>query len=70
MDLGQRATSVKFLIRDRVGQFTSSLGTVFTADARANAICERDIGTLRPPRPVNRFSEPYRLLIHLILHCG
>jgi hypothetical protein len=25
MDLGQRATSVKFLIRDHAGQFTSSL---------------------------------------------
>jgi putative transposase len=25
MDLGQRATTVKFLIRDRAGQFTSSL---------------------------------------------
>jgi putative transposase len=33
MDLGQRSTSVKFLIRDRVGQFTSPLGTVFTAGA-------------------------------------
>jgi transposase InsO family protein len=58
MDLGQRATSVKFLIRDRAGQFTSSLDAVFTAEGirilasppqapRANAICERIIGTLR-----------------------
>lgn len=58
MDLGQRATSVKFLIRDRAGQFTSSFDTVFTAEGirilasppqapRANAICERIIGTLR-----------------------
>jgi transposase InsO family protein len=58
MDLGQHATSVKFLIRDRAGQFTSSFDAVFTAVGmrilasppqapRANAICERIIGTLR-----------------------
>ena len=56
MDLGQRAASVKFLIRDRAGQFTGSFDAVFTADGirilasppqapRANAICERMIGT-------------------------
>jgi putative transposase len=58
MDLGSRAESVKFLIRDRAGQFTGSFDAVFTAEAirilasppqapRANAICERIIGTLR-----------------------
>jgi putative transposase len=58
MDLGQRAATVKFLIRDRAGQFTSSFDAVFTAEGirilasppqapRANAICERVIGTLR-----------------------
>ncbi len=58
MDLGQRAASVKFLIRDRAGQFTGSFDAVFQADGirilasppqapRANAICERMIGTLR-----------------------
>jgi putative transposase len=58
IDLDQRATSIKFLIRDRAGQFTDSFGAVFTADCirilasppqapRANAICERIIGTLR-----------------------
>jgi putative transposase len=58
MDLGQRAASVKFLIRDRAGQFTSSFDAVFTAQGirilpsppqapRAKAICERIIGTLR-----------------------
>src|SRR6266480_1550287 len=58
MDLGQRVTSFKFVIRDRAGQFTHSFDAVFTADGvrilasppqapRANAICERIIGTLR-----------------------
>ena len=58
MDLGQRSASVKFLIRDRAGQFPGSSDAVFTADGvrilasppqapRANAICERIIGTLR-----------------------
>jgi len=32
MDLGQRATTVKFLIRDRAGQFTSSFDAAFTAE--------------------------------------
>ncbi|HUY50392.1 MAG TPA: integrase core domain-containing protein [Streptosporangiaceae bacterium] len=58
MDLGQRAASIKFLIRDRAGQFTGSFDAVFAAEGirilasppqapRANAICERIIGTLR-----------------------
>jgi putative transposase len=58
MDLGPRVTSIKFLIRDRAGQFTRSFDGVFIAEGirilasppqapRANAICERIIGTLR-----------------------
>ena len=58
MDLGQRAATVKFLVRDRAGQFTGSFDAVFTAEGirilrsppqapGANAICERVIGTLR-----------------------
>jgi putative transposase len=58
MDLGHRVAAVRFLIRDRAGQFTSSFDAVFTAEGtrvlasppqapRANAICERMIGTLR-----------------------
>ncbi len=56
-DLGQRTAPAKFLIRDRAGQFTGSFD-VFMAEGirvlaspprapRANAICERIIGTLR-----------------------
>jgi len=62
MDLGPRAATVKFLIRDRAGQFTSSFDAVLTADGirvlasppqapRANAICERIIGTPRRELP-------------------
>ena len=58
MDLGERAASIKFLIRDRAGQFTGCFDAVFAAEGirilasppqapRANAICERIIGTLR-----------------------
>jgi transposase InsO family protein len=58
MDLSPRSTSVKFLIRDRAGQFTAAFDAVFNADGirilisppqalRANAVCERMIGTLR-----------------------
>ena len=58
MDLADRATSVKFLLRDRDSRFTRAFDAVFAADGiqiltspprapRANAICERMIGTLR-----------------------
>jgi putative transposase len=58
MDLGQHAAFVKFLIRDRAGQFTQSFDAAFTADGirllasppqapSANAVCEQMIGTLR-----------------------
>jgi putative transposase len=57
-DLGPRTASIRFLIRDRAGQFTRSFDAVFTAEGirivvsppqapRANAICERITGTLR-----------------------
>jgi putative transposase len=62
MDLGHRADSVRFLIRDRAGQFTGSFDAVFTAEGiqilvspphapKANAICERMTGTLRREIP-------------------
>jgi putative transposase len=58
MGLDQRTTAIKFLIRDRAGQFTGSFDAVFQADGiriltsppqapKANAICERMIVTLR-----------------------
>jgi putative transposase len=58
MNLGHHASAVRFLIRDRAGQFTDSFDAVFAAEGirilrsppqapRANAICERLIGTLR-----------------------
>ena len=58
MDCGQRAASARFLIGDRAGQFTDTFDAVLAAAGirillsppqapRANAICERMIGTLR-----------------------
>jgi len=58
MDLADRATTITFLLRDRDSRFTTALDAVFAADSiriltppprapRANAICERMIGTLR-----------------------
>jgi putative transposase len=59
MDLGERATSVKFLLRDRDSRFTKAFDAVFAADniriltsppraPRANAICERMIENTAP----------------------
>jgi transposase InsO family protein len=58
MDLADRATTLKFLLRDRDSRFSRAFDAVFAADdirtltsppgaPRANAICERMIGTLR-----------------------
>jgi putative transposase len=58
MDLGDRAADFRFLVRDRAGQFTASFDAVLTTEGirilasppqspKANAICERLIGTLR-----------------------
>jgi putative transposase len=57
-DLGDRTTSISYLIRDRDSKFTAAFDAVFTAEAirivrtpvrapRANAIAERWIGSLR-----------------------
>jgi transposase InsO family protein len=58
----QRVASVRFLVRDRAGQFTGSLDAVLATEGisipasppqapRANAICGRIIGTLRREVP-------------------
>ena len=58
MDLTDQANAVKFLIRDRDTKFTASFDAAFAGDGtriikspvrapRANAICERVIGTIR-----------------------
>ena len=58
MDLADRATTITFLLRDHDSRFSRAFDAVFDADGvrvlasppaapRANAICERMIGTLR-----------------------
>jgi transposase InsO family protein len=58
MTLGHRMDSLRFLIRDRDSKYTRTFDAVFEADGievlpspprapRANAICERVVGTLR-----------------------
>ncbi len=58
MTLGERLERMRFLMRDRGGQFTAAFDAVFESCGlrvlrspsrapRANAICERVIGTLR-----------------------
>ena len=81
MDLGQRMATVKFLIRDRAGQFSGSFDAVFTAvdtrivasppqAPRANAICERIIGTLRRVDRLLIVNEqhPRRVLTEYLMH--
>jgi transposase InsO family protein len=58
MKLADHASGIKFLVRDRDTKYTGSFDAVFAADGvrairtpvrapRANAICERVIGTIR-----------------------
>ncbi|MCU4185218.1 IS1380 family transposase [Acidiferrimicrobium sp. IK] len=61
MDVADQANRVKFLIRDRDAKFAASFDAIFAAEGtriirppvrapRANAICERVIGTIRRER--------------------
>ncbi|MHB1920556.1 MAG: transposase family protein, partial [Acidimicrobiales bacterium] len=61
MELADQANALKFLIRDRDTKYTASFDSVFAADGarvikipisapRANAICERVIGTVSGER--------------------
>jgi hypothetical protein len=58
MDLGSRMDSLRFVIRDRDRKYTLAFDGVFSAEGvqvirtpprapRANAICERVVGTLQ-----------------------
>jgi transposase InsO family protein len=58
MDLGARMDTLRFVIRDRDSKYTLAFDSVFDAEGiqviqtppqapRANAICERVVGTLR-----------------------
>ncbi|MEE4588989.1 transposase [Streptomyces sp. DSM 41602] len=58
MTLGCRMDSLRFLLRDRDSKYTNAFDAVFQADdvgillsppraPKANAICERAVGTLR-----------------------
>nr|WP_317617329.1 hypothetical protein [Streptomyces sp. San01] len=58
MTLDRRMESLRFLLRDQESKYTASFDAVFEADdvkilrsppraPKANAICERAVGTLR-----------------------
>ena len=82
MDLGDRVATVKFLLRDRDSRFTGLFDAVFAAEGirilasppgapRANAICERMIGTLRRElldRILVVNERPLRRILRIYLH--
>src|SRR5579875_861134 len=69
MELADQANAITFLIRDRDAKFTTSFDDVFAAEGtriiktpvrapRANAICERVIGTIRRERLDRMLNRP------------
>jgi putative transposase len=69
MDLNDHALAVKFLLRDRDSKFTAAFDAVFEAEdarviktpvraPRANAMCERLIGTIRRSRRRQGHQDP------------
>jgi hypothetical protein len=76
IDLGDRVTTVKFLLRDRDSRFTGAFDAVFAAEGirilisppratRANAICERMIAN---PAPRALRQDPHRQRTPLTPH--
>ena len=82
MDLGPRATSIKFLIRDRAGQFTASFDALFTADGirilatppqgvcQVNGVTSISFVYFRPAlrRPSKVMSKALRAAFHRLVH--
>jgi hypothetical protein len=61
MDLGHRTASVKFLIRDRAGQFTGIFDAVFTAEGiRILASPAQAPKAVRLPRSMTSIREGKR----------
>ena len=65
MDLGQLTTSVKFLIRDRAGQFTDSFDAVLQAEG-IRIPDSRQKGSGFSPALRRRQSETSGCILHLI----
>jgi hypothetical protein len=71
LDLGQRASAVKFVIRDGAGQFAGSFDAVFTAEgirivASNTARPHRSLGQLTPAQADTCPPEPVNLAEHRI----
>jgi putative transposase len=78
MDLGDRAATFTFLIRDRDSKFTGVFDAFFASEGirilrtpvrapRANAIAERWIGTIRREM-LDRMLILHRLLAEYVVH--